>query len=76
MSQFEQSEYQINVQIEEICCRDFVSLTNSYREAALKKTAVYEWFSRFWDEQESLEDEHHSGRPSTSRNKEMVEQVK
>ncbi|XP_066581459.1 protein GVQW3-like [Prorops nasuta] len=41
-----------------------------------KKTAVYEWFSRFKGGQESLEDEYRSGRPSTSRNEEMIEQVK
>jgi hypothetical protein len=34
---------------------------------ALKKTAVYDWFSRFKNGQEKLEDDQRSGRLSTSR---------
>ncbi|XP_035210355.1 RRP12-like protein, partial [Stegodyphus dumicola] len=47
-----------------------------YRNNSLKKTSVYEWLSRFRAGQESLEDESHNGRPSTSRNKGMVEQCR
>ncbi|GBM34228.1 hypothetical protein AVEN_60570-1 [Araneus ventricosus] len=43
---------------------------------SLKKTAIYEWFSRFRGGHESLEDEIRSGRLSTSRNEGTVEQVK
>jgi predicted transposase YdaD len=47
-----------------------------YGDETLKKTAVYDWFKRFKNGQESLEDEERSGRPSTSKNDETIEKVK
>jgi len=34
-------------------------------DAALNKSAVYDWFSRFKNGKETLEDDRRSGRPST-----------
>jgi transposase len=43
-----------------------VMLETAYREAALGKTQVYKWFSRFRNGELSLADQLRSGRPSTS----------
>ena len=44
-----------------------VMLEAAYKEAALGKTQVYEWFSRFRNDELSLADQPRSGRLSTSR---------
>ena len=51
------------------------ALQQVYGVIALKKSAVYDWFSRFKTGQETLEDGHRSERPSTSRTKEIIEKV-
>ena len=51
------------------------ALQQVYGDTALKKSAVYDWFSRFKNGQETMEDDLCSGRPSTSRTKEMIEKV-
>ena len=43
-----------------------VMLETTYKEAALGKTQVYEWFSRFRNGELSLADQPRSGRPLTS----------
>jgi hypothetical protein len=48
----------------------------TYGDTALKKSAVYDWFSRFKNGQEMLEDDQRSGRPSTSRTEEMIGKVR
>jgi hypothetical protein len=48
----------------------------AYGDTASKKSAVYEWYHRFKNGQETLEDEPRSGRPSTSRKDENVAKVK
>jgi len=45
------------------CCR---------KNSKCKKTAVYEWFRQFRDDQESVVDDDRSGRPSTTRTDEIV----
>jgi transposase len=52
-----------------------LALQQVYSDTALKKSTVYNWFSRFKIGQETLEDDQHSGRPSTSRTEEMIEKV-
>jgi len=47
-------------------------LETAYKEAALGKTQVYEWFSRFRNGELSLADQPRSGRPSTSRTDEHI----
>ncbi|XP_016662368.1 protein GVQW3-like [Acyrthosiphon pisum] len=51
-------------------------LKTVYGDEALEKTAVYDWFKRLKNGQESLEDEERSGQPSTSKNDETIEKVK
>jgi len=46
-------------------------MSTVYGDEALKKTAIYHWFKRFKNGQESLEDEERIGRPSTSKNDEQ-----
>jgi transposase len=43
------------------------ALQQVYGDTALKKSAVYDWFSRFKNGQEIWKDDQRSGRPSTSR---------
>ena len=52
------------------------ALQQVYGDTALKKAAVYDWFSQFKNGQEKLEDDQRSGRPSTSRTTEMIEKVR
>lgn len=52
-----------------------VMLKTAYGEAALSKTRVYEWFTRFKNGEMSIEDQPRSGRPSTSRTDENVDKI-
>lgn len=52
-----------------------VMLKTAYGEAALSKTRVYEWFTRFKNVEMSIEDQPRSGRPSTSRTDENVDKI-
>jgi transposase len=49
------------------------ALQQVYGDTALKKSAVYDWFSRFKNGKETLEDDQRSRRPLTSRTEEMIE---
>jgi transposase len=51
------------------------ALQFAYGDTALKKSAVYEWYHRFKNSQETLEDKPHSGHPSMPQN-ENVAKVK
>ena len=53
-----------------------VMLETAYKEAALGKTQVYEWFSRFRNGELSLADQPRSGRPSTSRMDENIARIR
>lgn len=50
-------------------------LQKAYGESAMKKTSVYEWYKRFQDGREDVEDDERSGRPSTSIIDENVKKV-
>ena len=50
-------------------------LKTAYGDAALSKTKVYEWFSRFKNGEMSIEDQPRSGRPATSRSDENVDKI-
>ena len=52
-----------------------VMLKTAYGDAALSKTRVYEWFSRFENGEMSIEDQPRSGRPATSRSDENVDKI-
>ena len=47
----------------------------AYGDAALNKTRVYEWFSRFKNGKMPIEDQPRSGRPTTSRSDENVDKI-
>jgi transposase len=51
------------------------ALQQVYGNSALTKSTVYNWFSRFKNGQERLENDQRSRRPSISRTKEMTEKV-
>ena len=53
-----------------------VTLETAYKEAAMGKTQVYEWFSRFRNGELSLADQPRSGRPSTSRTDENIARIR
>ena len=50
--------------------------TKAYGESAMSKAIVYEWYKRFQDGREDVEDDERPGRPSTSTTDENVEKVK
>ena len=52
-----------------------VMLKTAYGDAALSKTRVYEWFSRFKNGEMSIEDQPRSGRPATSSSDENVDKI-
>ena len=52
-----------------------VMLKTAYGDAALSKTRVYKWFSRFKKGEMSIEDQPRSGRPATSRSDENVDKI-
>jgi len=47
-------------------------LQEAFKEQALSRTRVFEWFSRFKKGDLSIEDQPRSGRPSSSRNEENI----
>ena len=51
-------------------------LQQAYREDAMGRTQVFDWFRRFKEGRTSAENDPHSGRPSTSRNEEMIAKVR
>ncbi|KAJ8933673.1 hypothetical protein NQ318_009960 [Aromia moschata] len=48
----------------------------AYKDDAMGKTQVYEWFARFKNGDMSIDDNPHFGRPSTARNDENVEKIR
>ena len=51
-------------------------LNIAFGESAMSKTRVYEWYKRFQEGREEVEDDERPGRPSTSTTDENVEKVK
>ncbi|XP_069670078.1 protein GVQW3-like isoform X5 [Periplaneta americana] len=51
-------------------------LVQVYGREAVSRKCVYEWFKRFREGKETIEDEPRSGRPSTSRTPEMIAKVR
>ena len=51
-------------------------LQQEYAEDAIARTQVFDWFRRFKDGRTSAESDRLSGRPSTSRNEEMIAKVR
>ena len=53
-----------------------IMLETAYKEAALGKTQVYEWFSRFRNGELSFANQPRSGRPPTSRTDENIARIR
>ncbi|EZA58146.1 hypothetical protein X777_01874 [Ooceraea biroi] len=51
-------------------------IQEAFKEEALSRTQVYEWFRRFREGRMSLEDDPRSGRPSTSHTDENVDLIR
>ena len=51
-------------------------LQQAYGEDAMGRTQVFDWFRRFEESRTSVENDPRSGRPSTSRNEEMIAKVR
>ena len=51
-------------------------LQQAYGEDAMGRTQVFDWFRRFKEGITSIESNPHLGRPSTSRNEEMIAKVR
>jgi len=51
-------------------------LNKAFGEQALSQARTFEWFKRFKDGQESVEDRKHSGQPSTCTIPEMTAKVR
>ena len=51
-------------------------LQQAYSEDAMGRTQVFDWFRRFKECRTSVESDPRSGRPSTSRNEEMIAKVR
>lgn len=51
-------------------------LTEAFGESALSQARTFEWFKRFKEGRESVEDDKHSGRPSTCTTPEMIMKVR
>ena len=51
-------------------------LQQAYGEDAMGRTEVFDWFRRFKEGRTSVESDPRSGRPSTSRNEEMIAKVR
>lgn len=51
-------------------------LQKCYGDNSLSKTTTFEWYSRFKSGRESVEDDPHPGRPSTSKTSDNVEKIK
>ena len=56
--------------------RTFNKLKQAYGEHALSRSQVFKWYKAFSDGRESIKDEPHSGRPSTSKTYNNVEKVR
>ena len=51
-------------------------LQEVYGECTMSRTRLFEWHRRFKEGREEVEDDHRSGRPSTSRKDKNVERVR
>jgi hypothetical protein len=64
-----------NGRIEVKCTKVYEMLQKAYGESAMKTKSVYEWYKRFQDGREDVEDDERFGRPSTSIIDENVKKV-
>ncbi|UYV62214.1 hypothetical protein LAZ67_1008240 [Cordylochernes scorpioides] len=67
--------YQILCENEIKCADAFRMLTVAYGEATLDRSNVYRWYKMFSEGREDVNDEERSGRPSTSKTDEKINEV-
>ena len=74
------SEQRVNIKFCVRLGKSFTETLNSinqvYGDESLSRTRVYEWYTRFKEGRESVEDDDRCGRPSTARNDETIAQVR
>ncbi|XP_011146696.2 putative uncharacterized protein FLJ37770 [Harpegnathos saltator] len=58
------------------CSEAFKMLKKAFGDNTMSQPRVYEWYKRFQEGREDIEDDARSGRPSTSTSDENVEKVK
>jgi len=63
------------VKLNKSAAETFASLTEAYGDATLSRTMVFKWHKAFKGGQKNVEDDPHSGRPSSSTNDQNVEVV-
>ena len=54
----------------------FKSMQQVYGDNCMGRTQVFEWYKRFVDGRESLEDDKHTGRPISTRTPEIIEKIR
>ena len=54
----------------------FNLLQEVYEDATMSRTRIFEWYKRFREGREDVEDDPKSGRPTTSRTNKNVERVR
>ena len=64
------------VKLGETGIETFNKLKQAYGEHALLRSQVFKWYKAFLEGRESIEDESHSGRPSTSKTDNNAEKDK
>ena len=77
---FESSKQRICIKfcfkIRKTATETYQLLQQAYSEDAMGRTQVFDWFGRFKEGRTSVESDPRSGRPSTSRNEEMITKVR
>jgi len=63
------------VKLGETGIETFNKLKQAYGEHGLSRSQVFKWYKAFSEGRESIKDEPHSGRPSTSKTDNNVEKV-
>jgi uncharacterized cysteine cluster protein YcgN (CxxCxxCC family) len=64
------------VKLGETGIETFNKLKQAYGKHALSRSQVFKWYKAFSESRESIKDEPHSGRPSTSKTNNNVEMVR
>ncbi|KAJ8961923.1 hypothetical protein NQ318_021542 [Aromia moschata] len=63
------------VEVEKTFTETYAMLKEVYGNECLSRTQVYEWFKRFKEGRETMEDDSHPGRPSTSKGDENIGKI-